>query len=105
MPSSTHSVDADMFGRLSAVRLRGSIAIDIGLGPVELLLLLKMTLLAGVSRCIHVLVFDCNRPDNVSLFLRSASHFALRYQLFCLSSVYVLKSDMDRCSPVDAVSL
>ena len=32
-------------------------------------------------------------------------YFALRYQLFCVSSAYALKSDMDRYKPIDAVSI
>ena len=51
-----------------------------------------------------------NRPDNVPFYLRSvlsSIYFALRYQLqlFCVSSAYVLQSDMGRYTLIDAVPI
>ena len=66
-----------------------------------------------ISACC-ALILNLKRPLFVSLFL--SSHFPSMQRtytflrlcnvpaLFCVSAAYVLNSDMDRCSPVDAVS-
>ena len=64
-----------MFDKLNAVKLRGSSAIDFALGPRRILAFVEDDI---ISQCIHVptVIFNCKRPDNVLLYLKSASPFS-----------------------------